>query len=63
MRRNIYFNDQNDKLLQDLAQKYNMGYGEVVVFALQNLKIVEPNIMDKEWDEFRKKIENHLRGS
>ena len=57
MRRNIYFNDQNDKLLLDLAEKMKLPMGEVIAIALQKMESspVEDEL-DKQWHIFKRNI-------
>lgn len=56
MRRNIYFNDNNETLLSKLCEKYDMGFGELISFALVNLENTDPDKFDKEWMDFKTKV-------
>jgi hypothetical protein len=61
MRRNIYFNEENDKLLVALAEKMNLPMGEVIAIALKNLEKTDLDQLDMYWKDFKSKIKKALK--
>jgi hypothetical protein len=61
MRRNIYFNEENDKLLVDLAKKMDLPMGEVIAIGLKTLSKNNPDQMDIYWNDFKSKIKKALK--
>jgi hypothetical protein len=60
MRRNIYFNEENDRLLVELAKKMDLPMGEVVAIGLKNLSENNPDQIDIHWQDFKSKIKKAL---